>query len=67
MKVEKIYCDRCGREIIKLNSDQLFTLHKDLVLQDLCGPCEVQLYNWFYDKNKSEVLEDEKSIKNNVW
>lgn len=59
MKVEKIYCDRCGREILKLNSDQLFTLHKDLVLQDLCGPCEVRLYNWFYDKTEREDLADD--------
>ena len=60
MKVEKIYCDRCGREIIKLNNDPIFVLHKDLVLLDLCGPCEVSLYNWFYDKTERECADDHK-------
>lgn len=56
MKIEKIYCDRCGREIsplMNMNKPSI-TLHKKDAEIDLCGLCMTSFFRWFNDKSESE-------------
>lgn len=54
MKIEKIYCDRCGREISPLMNKPSITLHKKDAEIDLCGLCITSFVKWFNDKSESE-------------
>ena len=57
MKIEKIYCDRCGREISPLMNKPSITLHKKDAEIDLCGLCITSFFKWFNDKAESEEEE----------
>lgn len=54
MKIEKIYCDRCGKEILPLMNKPSITLHKKDSEVDLCGLCISSFFIWFSNKLESE-------------
>lgn len=62
MKIEKIYCDRCGKEISPLMNKPSITLHKKDSEVDLCGLCISSFYIWFSNKLESEEQNEQKNL-----
>ena len=64
MKIEKIVCDRCGREISPLmnkpsitlyKEDSSVTFHRVENELDLCGMCITSFFKWYnMEENKNE-------------
>ncbi len=58
MRIEKIICDRCGKEISPLMNKPSITLHRNNRELDLCGMCITRFYKWFNEKDEREVLHE---------
>lgn len=62
MKVEKCYCDRCGKELNENNAYDWFRIttanskypqqYRHLVNGDICDNCQISLQQWWQQKDR---------------
>ncbi len=59
MKIEKILCDRCGREVVYPTTRKIFLskIGREGGL-DLCDNCHKQLYNWLNNEIEIDFIDD---------